>query len=82
MHNKYKICYFFRIKIKIFTFSPSKYLLMQSLYNSIELLMETKNDRILIKLLKIIINNLLSNNSISALIHSISVLCSNQIYVE
>ena len=55
---------------------------MQSLYNSIGLLMETKNDNILIKFLNIIINNLLSNNSISALIHSISVLGSNQIYVE
>ena len=42
---------------------------MQSLYNSIELLME-KNDNILIKFLNIINNNLLSNNSISALIHS------------
>ena len=60
MHNKYKICYFFRIIIKIFIFSPSKYLLIQSLYNSIELLMETKKkDNILIKFLSIIINNLL-----------------------
>ena len=81
MHNKYKICYYFRIKIKIFIFSSSKYLLMQSLYNSIELLMETKNDNILIKFLNII-NNLLSNNSISGLIHSISVLGSNQIYFQ
>ena len=38
---------------------------MQSLYNSIELLMETKNDNILIKFQNIIINNLLLNNSIS-----------------
>ena len=41
-----------------------------------------KKDIILIKLQKIIINNLLLNNGISALIHSISVLNSNEIYAQ